>query len=214
MAGNSAAGGACRGDRPGRCAWAEGSLAPRFVVVANVQSADGGAAIVAGNERVLRARLADPKFFRDRDRTMKLRDRLASLADITFPDRLRALAAKVARLEVLACATAACVPASRAEPAGAVDSPAIGIKQEGTQIGPVVAHPIRLEPPRHAILAAGFDLDVQPAVLVGTTPSVGVQVKRGRGLVPDPGIKPALGVGRKPEADMPDPIHGHAFQIA
>jgi len=88
----------------------DGSLAPRFIVVANVESADGGAAIVAGNERVLRARLADAKFFRDRDRRMKLRDRVASLADITFHDRLGSLADKVARIEALAGKIAAFVP--------------------------------------------------------------------------------------------------------
>ena len=45
-----------------------GNLAPRFGFVANMTAADGGKAIVAGNERVLRARLADAKFFWDQDR--------------------------------------------------------------------------------------------------------------------------------------------------
>ena len=51
---------------------ADGKLAPRFVVVSNMEAEDGGAAIVAGNERVLRARLADAKFFWDQDRKEKL----------------------------------------------------------------------------------------------------------------------------------------------
>ena len=47
----------------------DGALAPRFVVVANIAANDGGAAIVAGNERVLRARLSDARFFWEHDRT-------------------------------------------------------------------------------------------------------------------------------------------------
>ena len=54
----------------------EGRLAPRFVVVANTETDDGGAAMVAGNERVLRARLSDAKFFWDQDRQVRLDDRV------------------------------------------------------------------------------------------------------------------------------------------
>ena len=46
---------------------ADGRLAPHFLVVANMPAADGGKAIVAGNERVLRARLWDAQFFWDQD---------------------------------------------------------------------------------------------------------------------------------------------------
>jgi glycyl-tRNA synthetase beta chain len=46
----------------------DGTAAPRFALVANIAAPDGGAAIVAGNERVLRARLADARFFWDLDR--------------------------------------------------------------------------------------------------------------------------------------------------
>ena len=52
---------------------AEGSLARRFVLVANMEASDGGAAIVAGNERVLRARLWDAQFFWDQDRKRRSR---------------------------------------------------------------------------------------------------------------------------------------------
>ncbi len=55
---------------------ADGALAPRFVVVANMAASDGGAAIVAGNERVLRARLWDARFFWDQDRKASLESRL------------------------------------------------------------------------------------------------------------------------------------------
>ena len=87
-----------------------GALAPRFIVVANVESSDGGAAIVAGNERVLRARLADAQFFWDQDRKQKLGDRVAALSDITFHEKLGTLADKVARIEVLVAEIAAFVP--------------------------------------------------------------------------------------------------------
>src|SRR5690606_1485524 len=47
-------------------------LANRFVLVANIEASDGGAAIVAGNERVIQARLADARFFWRTDRAVKL----------------------------------------------------------------------------------------------------------------------------------------------
>ncbi|GIK98029.1 MAG: glycine--tRNA ligase beta subunit [Alphaproteobacteria bacterium] len=81
---------------------ADGALAPRFLVVANTEAKDGGTAIVAGNERVLRARLADAKFFWDQDLKVKLADRVPALGDIVFHARLGTVADKVARVEALA----------------------------------------------------------------------------------------------------------------
>ncbi|NKB21669.1 MAG: glycine--tRNA ligase subunit beta [Alphaproteobacteria bacterium] len=80
----------------------DGKLAPRFVVVSNMEAADGGAAIVAGNERVLRARLADAKFFWDQDRKDKLETRVPSLSQMMFHEKLGTLEQKVARIEALA----------------------------------------------------------------------------------------------------------------
>ena len=54
----------------------DGSMAPRFILVANIDAADGGAAIVAGNERVLRARLSDAQFFWEQDRNSTLASRV------------------------------------------------------------------------------------------------------------------------------------------
>ena len=88
----------------------DGALAPRFVVVANVEAPDGGAAIVAGNERVLRARLSDAKFFWDQDRKRPLAARVPDLASTVFHDRLGTLADKAARLERLCGELAAAVP--------------------------------------------------------------------------------------------------------
>jgi glycyl-tRNA synthetase beta chain len=79
-----------------------GDLAPRFVVVANMLTDDGGAAIVAGNERVLRARLSDAKFFWDLDRKTKLEDRVPALAQRIFHAKLGTMAEKVERIEKIA----------------------------------------------------------------------------------------------------------------
>ncbi len=80
---------------------ADGKLAPRFVVVANRTTADGGKAVVAGNERVLRARLSDAKFFWDQDLKVKLEDRLPGLKDITFHAKLGTLHQRVERMAAL-----------------------------------------------------------------------------------------------------------------
>lgn len=80
---------------------ADGKLAPRFVVVANRTTADGGKAVVAGNERVLRARLSDAKFFWDQDLKVKLEDRLPGLKDITFHKEIGTLHQRVERIEAL-----------------------------------------------------------------------------------------------------------------
>ncbi len=80
----------------------DGALAPRFGVVANMETADGGAQIVAGNERVLRARLADAKFFWDQDRRHSLSSRAPALKDIVFHAKLGTLDEKVDRVQALA----------------------------------------------------------------------------------------------------------------
>jgi glycyl-tRNA synthetase beta chain len=87
-----------------------GRLAPRFIVVSNMETRDQGATIVTGNERVLRARLADAQFFRDQDRKLRLESRLPALAPIVFHAKLGSLAAKVERIETLAAALAARLP--------------------------------------------------------------------------------------------------------
>jgi glycyl-tRNA synthetase beta chain len=88
----------------------EGKLAPRFLVVSNMETADGGAAIVAGNERVLRARLSDAKFFWDQDHKVRLEARVPALANIVFHARLGTVAEKVMRLQTLAAELAPNIP--------------------------------------------------------------------------------------------------------
>jgi glycyl-tRNA synthetase beta chain len=78
---------------------ADGSLARQFALVANMETDDAGATIVAGNERVLRARLSDAKFFWDLDRKTKLADRLPALAQRVFHAKLGTMADKRHRLQ-------------------------------------------------------------------------------------------------------------------
>jgi len=80
----------------------DGALANRFVVVANNVARDGGSTIVDGNERVLRSRLADAKFFWDQDRKVRLEERLPALKDMVFHAKLGTQADRVARIEILA----------------------------------------------------------------------------------------------------------------
>ena len=80
----------------------DGSLAPHFVVVANTKARLDGQAVIAGNERVLRARLSDAKFFWDADRKQPLADRVATLSQIVFHAKLGTVDAKADRIANLA----------------------------------------------------------------------------------------------------------------
>jgi glycyl-tRNA synthetase beta chain len=77
-------------------------LSNRFVLVANIEAKDGGAAIAAGNGRVVQARLSDAKFFFETDLKIKLEDRLAKLDQIVFHEKLGTQGERVKRLEGLA----------------------------------------------------------------------------------------------------------------
>jgi len=77
-------------------------LANKFILVANEEAADGGKAIVAGNERVIRARLSDAKFFYDTDLKIRLEDRLPKFEHIVFHEKLGTQAARIARITALA----------------------------------------------------------------------------------------------------------------
>lgn len=79
-----------------------GKLAPYFAVVANLEASDGGKAIVDGNERVLRARLADTKFFWDQDLKNTLESRVGALDSIVFHAKLGTVGDKVRRVADLA----------------------------------------------------------------------------------------------------------------
>ncbi len=78
----------------------EGRLRARFLVVSNLQTEDPSA-IVGGNERVLRARLADAKFFFDQDRKATLESRLPKLASVVYLAKLGAQGRQVDRVDRL-----------------------------------------------------------------------------------------------------------------
>ncbi|MGH6767743.1 MAG: glycine--tRNA ligase subunit beta [Xanthobacteraceae bacterium] len=88
-----------------------GKLANRFILVSNTEAKDGGKAIVAGNERVIRARLSDAKFFYDTDLKTKLEDRLPKFEHIVFHEKLGTQAKRIARIERLAAELAPIVGA-------------------------------------------------------------------------------------------------------
>lgn len=87
-----------------------GELASQFVVVSNMEASDGGKAIIAGNERVLRARLEDGQFFWDQDLKQPLSDWAQGLDDMVFHARLGSVADKVDRIRSLATFLAVFVP--------------------------------------------------------------------------------------------------------
>src|SRR5947207_14555141 len=90
---------------------AKAPLANKFILVANTEAADGGKAIVAGNERVIRARLSDAKFFYETDLKVKLEDRLPKFKDIIFHEKLGTQAERIERIERLAAELAPIVGA-------------------------------------------------------------------------------------------------------
>jgi len=79
-----------------------GKLANKFILTANIEATDGGKAIVAGNERVIRARLSDAKFFYETDLKTKLEDRLPKFAQIVFHEKIGTQAERISRIEKLA----------------------------------------------------------------------------------------------------------------
>lgn len=76
-------------------------LANRFVVIANLETNDGGQAIVAGNERVLRARLSDAKFFWTQDCGKPLATRIPDLAKVVFHAKAGSMLDRAYRIESL-----------------------------------------------------------------------------------------------------------------
>ncbi len=88
----------------------DGTLAPYFAFVANIDPTDGGANIVIGNERVLAARLADARFFLDQDCKNTLEGRTPELEGLVYHAKLGSIADKVSRLRALIHLLAGYVP--------------------------------------------------------------------------------------------------------
>lgn len=92
-----------------------GALTNKFILVSNLAAKDDGKAIIEGNERVIRARLADAKFFWDNDKARPLESLLPKLDEIVFHAKLGTVGERVKRLVALAGAIAPLVNADRAE---------------------------------------------------------------------------------------------------
>lgn len=92
-----------------------GKLTNKFVLTANIEATDGGHVIVAGNERVIRPRLSDAKFFYETDLKTKLEDRLPKFEQIVFHEKLGTQAARIKRIERLAAEIAPLVGADVAK---------------------------------------------------------------------------------------------------
>ncbi len=89
-----------------------GKLTNKFILTANIEASDGGKAIVAGNERVIRARLSDAKFFYETDLKTRLEDRLPKFDSIVFHEKLGTQGERIARVERLAAEIAPLVGAN------------------------------------------------------------------------------------------------------
>ena len=88
-----------------------GKLTNKFVLTANIEASDGGKVIVAGNERVIRPRLSDAKFFYETDLKTKLEARLPKFENIVFHEKLGTQAERIKRIERLAAEIAPLVGA-------------------------------------------------------------------------------------------------------
>ncbi|MFQ5580109.1 MAG: glycine--tRNA ligase subunit beta [Nitrospiria bacterium] len=93
----------------------EGKILPCFITIANIQ-AETMDKIRKGNERVLRARLLDAKFYFDQDRKLKLADRVEALSAVTFQEKLGTLYEKVERLVALSRSLAVALPGLKSSP--------------------------------------------------------------------------------------------------
>ncbi|WP_374631095.1 glycine--tRNA ligase subunit beta [Pannonibacter indicus] len=94
---------------------ATGRLANRFVLTSNLIAADGGKTIIAGNEKVIRARLSDARFFWETDLKTRLEDNLPKLDSIVFHEKLGSQGERVKRLEALATELASSCGANASE---------------------------------------------------------------------------------------------------
>ena len=80
----------------------DGGLANRFILVSNIEAKDGGATVIAGNQRVIAARLSDAKFFYETDLKTRLDDRLPKLDQIVFHEKLGTQGERIKRIAALA----------------------------------------------------------------------------------------------------------------
>ena len=93
----------------------EGRLINRFLLVSQLEATDGGNAISSGNARVVRARLADAKFFYDQDRLTTLESRIGQLKNVVYHNKLGTQADRVERVKAIAARVADLIGADRDE---------------------------------------------------------------------------------------------------
>lgn len=94
---------------------AQGHLMNRFLLVSHLQAKDGGEAIRSGNARVVRARLADAKFFYDQDKKVTLASRIPELKNVVYHNKLGTQAERVERVKAIAAKVADLIGANREE---------------------------------------------------------------------------------------------------
>ena len=81
------------------CENSDGTLAPLFIFVSNIKTASNNKEVIEGNQRVLRARLSDAKFFFEQDKKIKLDELAKKLELVTFHEKIGSIADKVARIK-------------------------------------------------------------------------------------------------------------------
>jgi glycyl-tRNA synthetase beta chain len=139
---------------------ASGKLANRFLMVANLQASDGGNTIIAGNERVIRARLSDARFFWQADRARGLDAMLPKLDGITFHEKLGTQGERVARIKELSFKLAQLIKADVSKTQRAAELCKADLVSETVGEFPELQGIIG----RHIALRAGEDAEVADAI--------------------------------------------------
>jgi len=141
---------------------ADGKMAPRFILASNLIAEDGGAAIINGNERVLRARFADAEFLWQEDKKKSLeKDFLPKLKDVVFHAKLGTVGEKAERVSKLAGELSAFIPGcdkAKTEKAGL-------LAKADLVSGMVYEFPeLQGQMGRYYALAEGLDADIADAI--------------------------------------------------
>ena len=139
------------------CRDSAGKLANAFVCTANLEPSDGGVTVVAGNEKVLAARLSDAKFFWEQDLKVRLEIQAAKLSQIVFHEKLGTVADKVERVAKLArwlveSGVVKSSPSGGGEPAKLVEGHSEGVTPSDVQENP----PVPLHHPADGSRLAGW----------------------------------------------------------